>query len=394
MRAVPALDFLDDELEALDRAGRRRVVRTIEGRRGCEVVVDGRTLVGFASNDYLGLAQDPRLAAAASAAEAEHGVGAGASRLISGHSTLTDRLEAALAAHVGAPSARLFNSGYAANTGLLPVLAGEGDLIFSDSLNHASLIDGCRLSRARVVVYRHADVDHLAQLLGTEHGRRRIVVTESIFSMDGDRAPLERIVALARAHDAVTVVDDAHAYGILGQHGAGLGWAAGADVVVGTLGKAIGAAGAFVAGPTKLAELLWNRARPLVFSTGLTVGTQAAALAGLEVVRGPDGDLRRRRLRVLVDRLCEALRIPGAPGAIVPFLLGTEDRAVSVARHLESRGFWVPAIRPPTVPLGTSRLRIALSSDQTDAALDRLIVEIAGNPANRIQPVFHVEHNL
>ena len=373
MRApVGVLDFLDEELAALERAGRRRVVRTVEARSGCEVVVRGQRLVNFASNDYLGLGTDGRLAQAAAAAEVRVGVGAGASRLISGHTAVTDELERALAALVGAPSARVFNSGYAANTGLVPTLVGAGDVVFSDELDHASLIDGCRLAKARVVVYPHGDAGALEAALGRERGRRRVIVTESVFSMDGDVAPLAAIVALGKAHGAIVVVDDAHAFGVLGPRGAGLGWASGADIVVGTLGKSVGAAGAFVAGPPALAELLWNRARPLVFSTGLSIGTQAAALEGVRIVASDEGAALRRAVRENVVRLSAALGREAPPAAILPIVVGDDTRAVAISKALEADGLWVPAIRPPTVPEGTARLRVTLAANHAPAMIDAL----------------------
>lgn len=353
---VSALDFLDDELATLSARGRRRVERVVTARAGAEVVVDGRTLVNFASNDYLGLALDPRLAAAASAAEAAHGTGAGASRLISGHTGVTVELERALASWLDVEAVRVFNSGYAANTGLIASLAGPGDVILSDERNHASLIDGCRLARAQVAVYRHGDLADLERRLATIPGRRRFVVTESVFSMDGDCPDLDQLVALAHRHGAAAIVDDAHALGVLSASGRGLGVAAGADVVVATLGKSVGAAGAFVAGTRSLADFLWNRARTLIFSTGLTTGTQAAALEGVRIASGAEGDARRARLREHVARLggCEA--------AIIPVVLGDDRAAVAAASRLESMGFWVPAIRPPTVAEGTSRLRVTVSA--------------------------------
>ena len=364
---MAVLDFLDDELAALSARGRRRVERVVTARGGAEVVVDGRTLVNFASNDYLGLALDPRLAAAAAAAESQHGTGAGASRLISGHTAITVELEAALAAWLGVESTRLFNSGYAANTGVVPALAGPGDVIFSDERNHASLIDGCRLSRAQVVVYRHADLTDLEQGLRSVTRRRRFVVTESVFSMDGDVAPLEELVGLAHGYGAAVVVDDAHALGVLGHRGAGLGVAAGADVVIATLGKSVGSAGAFVAGSRSLADFLWNRARTLIFSTGLTTGTQAAALEGVRIASGPEGDERRRRLRDGVARLGPS------PAAIVPVVLGDDRAAVAAAARLEALGYWVPAIRPPTVAEGSSRLRVTLSAAHSTEQIDALV---------------------
>ena len=357
---MSGLDFLADELESLRARGRRRVERVVTARSGAEVIVDGRTLVNFASNDYLGLAVDPRLAAAAAAAEAEHGTGAGASRLISGHTAVTVELEQALAAWLGVEAARLFNSGYAANTGLIGSLAGPGDVIFSDERNHASLIDGCRLSRAQVAVYRHGDLTDLRRALETTPGRRRFVVTESVFSMDGDVAPLAELVGLAHEHGAVAIVDDAHALGVIGPRGGGLGVAAGADVVIATLGKSVGSAGAFVAGSRVLAEFLWNRARTLIFSTGLTTGTQAAALEGVRIASGVEGDERRGRLRENVAQVDDQAR-----AAIVPVVLGDDRAAVAAAAALESAGLWVPAIRPPTVAEGTARLRVTFSAAHT-----------------------------
>jgi len=308
---------------------------------------------------------DPRLAAAAAAAEAEHGVGAGASRLISGHSAVTARLEEALGAWTRRASCRLFNSGYAANTGLMPVLAGPGDVVFSDERNHASLIDGCRLSRAAVEVYRHNDVDDLRRRLQDRAGRRRFVVTESLFSMDGDQAPLEEVIAVAHDADAAVIVDDAHALGVLGAAGEGLAPATAADVIVGTLGKSVGSSGAFVAGPAGLADLLWNRARPLVFSTGPTVGSQAAALAGVEIARSEEGAAMRAHLEDLRRELAAGLTIPDGRGAIIPIVLGDDRDAVAASAALEASGFWVPAIRPPTVAEGTARLRVTLSATHT-----------------------------
>ncbi len=376
-RPVSRLDFIEAELVSLEARSRRRRVRTVTARRGAEVVVDGRSLLNFASNDYLGLAVDPRLAAAAAAAEAEHGVGAGASRLISGHSAVTARLEEALGAWTRRASCRLFNSGYAANTGLMPVLAGPGDVVFSDERNHASLIDGCRLSRAAVEVYRHNDVDDLRRRLQDRAGRRRFVVTESLFSMDGDQAPLEEVIAVAHDADAAVIVDDAHALGVLGAAGEGLAPATAADVIVGTLGKSVGSSGAFVAGPAGLADLLWNRARPLVFSTGPTVGSQAAALAGVEIARSEEGAAMRAHLEDLRRELAAGLTIPDGRGAIIPIVLGDDRDAVAASAALEASGFWVPAIRPPTVAEGTARLRVTLSATHTVVQVRALAAAIA-----------------
>ncbi|MEZ4399094.1 MAG: aminotransferase class I/II-fold pyridoxal phosphate-dependent enzyme [Kofleriaceae bacterium] len=369
---MPGLDFLEDELAALAAVDRLRVERAWDARAGQSVELGGRRLLNFASNDYLGLASDPRLAAAAAAAEQRDGVGAGASRLVSGHGRVAVELERALAAWVGAPAARLFNSGYAANTGLLPVVCGAGDVIFSDERNHASWIDGCRLSRAQVVVYRHGDVDELRRALASTPARRRAVVTESVFSMDGDTVDLAAVAAVTHAAGGFLIVDDAHALGVAGPAGAGLGWAAGADIVVGTLGKSVGAAGAFVAGPVGLAALLWNRARSLVFSTGLTIGTQAAALEGVRIAASTEGDARRSAVRAAARSVRAAVGLAG-DGAIIPVIVGADGDAVGAAGALEERGFWIPAIRPPTVAPGTARLRVTLSAGHTAAEVAQLV---------------------
>jgi len=372
---VSALDFVDDELAALEALGRRRGRRVIGARAGAELVVDGRRVISFSSNDYLGLAADARLAAAATAAMDGRGVGAGASRLITGNLDGAAALEGELARFHGAGSACLFNTGYAANTGTVPVLVSAGDVVFSDELNHASLIDGCRLSRARVVVYRHGDVGDLRAKLGREQGRRRLVITESVFSMDGDVAPLADLREAASAAAAMLMVDDAHAVGCMGGGGRGLGWAARADVVVGTLGKAFGSAGAYVLGPAGLADLLWNRARPLVFSTGLPVPALAASRAALEIVASAEGDQRRRRL----DRhMATVGRVLGrsVSSPIVPLLVGDDRRAMECTAWLLEHGFLVQGIRPPTVPVGTARLRLSLSAahdeDQVEGVLRRV----------------------
>ena len=372
---MSALDFVDDELASLEALGRRRGRRVIGARDGLELMVDGRPLVSFSSNDYLGLATDARLAEAASAAARERGVGAAASRLITGNLDLAGWLEDELAAFHGAPSACLFNTGYAANTGTVPVLVGPGDVVFADELNHASLIDGCRLSRARVVVYRHADVDDLARKLAGEAGRRRLVVSESVFSMDGDLAPLVALREVSRAVGAMLMIDDAHAVGALGEGGRGFGWAAGADVVVGTLGKAFGAGGAYVLGPARFADLLWNRARPLVFSTGLPAPVLAAARAGLALVRSADGEQLRRALGHRMAAVSDALGVP-VVSPIVPLLVGDERRAMECTEVLIERGFLVQGIRPPTVPVGTSRLRLSLSAAHSMEAIEGVLAGV------------------
>ncbi|HUQ03085.1 MAG TPA: 8-amino-7-oxononanoate synthase [Kofleriaceae bacterium] len=348
------LSFLDDVLADLEAAGRRRSPRVISKRAGAHVWVGGRKLVNVSSNDYLGLSTHPALAEAAAASIGEHGVGAGASRLITGNHALCEELEHALASFHGAPAARLFNSGYAANTGVLPVLVEKGDIVFSDELNHASIIDGCRLSRATTVVYKHKDVGHLADMLAKHPARRRLVVTESLFSMDGDGAPLDEIRSVTAEAGTILMVDDAHAVGSAAD-GRGYGWRAGADVVVGTLGKAFGSAGAYVLGSRALVDVLWNRARTLVFSTGLPVPALAASVAAVRVVSSPEGAGLRARLE-------QARQAVGRSSYIVPLVVGDDRRAMAAMNRLAESGLLVQAIRPPTVPEGTSRLRLSLSA--------------------------------
>ncbi|MBZ0234053.1 MAG: aminotransferase class I/II-fold pyridoxal phosphate-dependent enzyme, partial [Deltaproteobacteria bacterium] len=288
-----------------------------------------------------------------------------APRLITGNVALCEELEHALASLHGATGARLFNSGYAANTGVIPILAEKGDVVFSDELNHASIIDGCRLSRAQIVVYRHNDLEHLSELLAAHPGRRRLVVTESIFSMDGDLSPLGTLRELTAAAGAILMVDDAHAVGAVGD-GRGLGWSAGADVVIGTLGKAFGAAGAYVLGTAALVDVLWNRARSLVFSTGLPVPALAAGLAAVRLVSSEEGTTLRERLE-------RHRRTIDSASHIVPFVVGDDRRAVAAMNRLMEAGLLVQAIRPPTVPVGTSRLRLSLSAALTDADLGQIM---------------------
>jgi 8-amino-7-oxononanoate synthase len=368
------LSFLDDVLSELDAAGRRRSPRVIAQRAGAHVWVGGTKLVNVSSNDYLGLSTHPALADAAAAAIVEHGVGAGASRLITGNHALCEELEHSLAAFHGAPAARLFNSGYAANTGVIPVLVEKDDIVFSDELNHASIIDGCRLSRARVIVYKHNDCGHLADLLARHPARRRLVVTESLFSMDGDLAPLGDLRALTEAAGAILMVDDAHAVGSAGD-GRGHGWDVGADLVVGTLGKAFGSAGAYVLGSKALVDVLWNRARTLVFSTGLPVPALAASLAAVRLVSSAEGaDLRAR--------LEKSRQVFGGSSYIVPLIIGDDRRAMAAMGRMAESGFLVQAIRPPTVPEGTARLRLSLSAALTNEDVSRVAAAVQGLEAD------------
>jgi 8-amino-7-oxononanoate synthase len=374
---------LSGRLAELDAAGLRRTLRSVERRTGAEVGVDGDTAVDFSSNDYLGLAADPRIAQAAARALAEAGIGAGAARLISGNHPLHERLEREIAAFKQAPAALLFPSGYAANAGAIPALVGRGDAVYSDALNHASLIDGCRLSRAAARVFPHGDLDALGRMLREDEGRfaRRMIVVDGMFSMDGDLFPLDGLVELARTHGAWTYVDDAHGTGVLGPNGRGaaehFGVEDAIDVRMGTLGKALGTAGAFIAGSKRLREWLLNRARPFVFTTGTPPALAAATLEALRIVR--DEPWRRERLRENARRLRDGLAALGHPapgladGHVVPVRTGGAEATMRIGAALRERGFLVGAVRPPTVPPGGSRLRITLTAAHTAEQIGRLL---------------------
>lgn len=376
----PLDTVLEQELAAIAGRNRRRSCPEISGPSRSYPCVEGQPVVSFSSNDYLGLCSHPAVVDAAAQAARRGGVGAGASRLVSGDHPEHRTLEASLSAHLGTEAALVFPSGYQANLGLIGALAGPDDLILSDSLNHASLIDGCRLSRARVVVYRHADPKAAATCLQTardEHTRlpRRIfLVTESVFSMDGDLAPLPELNALCQAEGVHLLVDEAHALGVLGPGGRGVAAAQGITpaALVGTLGKAFGASGGFVAGSRTLRQLLVNRARTFIFATGLPPILAAAARAALDVITSSEGDTLRQALHARIAQLQTLLdrQVPATP--ILPLILGSEGAALTASSQLRARGLFVQAIRPPTVPEGTSRLRITLSAAHRPEDIDAL----------------------
>jgi 8-amino-7-oxononanoate synthase len=362
------------ELDALRAVHRFREPVPFDGD-GPDGVVRGRRVVSFASNDYLGLAAHPQVRAAAITAIERFGTGAMASRLIVGTRSLHRELEHELAQWKCTESALVFSSGYAANLGVLTTLGTSDVTLFSDELNHASLIDGCRLSKARTIIYRHLDLAHLATLL-TQTAGRKIVITESVFSMDGDSAPLPELAQLCVDHGALLVLDEAHA--VLGPK---LSPIDNLQVLyVGTLSKTLASLGGFVAGPERLIELLVNRARTFIFTTGLSPADTAAALAALRICQSNEGDRLRMRLRTLIDLLR-----PGHPSAIIPIIVGEDSAALAAASRLREAGIHVPAIRPPTVPKGTSRLRVALSAAHSEAMVVLLrdaLANIAVAPKN------------
>ena len=349
---------------AIIAADRWRTIVELDGG-GPVLLVDGGEVISFASNDYFGLSQHPAVRAAAHEAIERWGAGAGSARLITGSRPVHTELERELADWKGAERALLFPTGFAANLGVLAALGGPGVTIISDQLNHASIIDGCRLARGATQVYRHGDVAHVAQLLkGTD---RAVVVTDAVFSMDGDLAPLAELARLCAARDALLVIDEAHS--ALGPEPPLFG----APVLrVGTLSKMLGSMGGFVAGPGPLVDLLINRARPFIFTTAPAPAAVAAALAALRVLRSEEGDVLRARLAALTDRVR-----PGHPSPIIPVVLGDESAAIAASRTLMAQGLLVPAIRPPTVPPGTSRLRVALSAAHSDEQVRRLLQGLA-----------------
>lgn len=378
-------DALAERLAEREAHAIRRRLRPLARTIGTHVELGGRRLLQCCSNDYLGLAAHPAVTRAAARAAATYGAGAGSARLVAGTSTLHAALEDDLARVKGTEAALVFSSGYHVNAGLLPALAGDGDLILSDALNHASLIDGCRLSRAEVRVYRHADADHLEELL-RDSGlfRHRFVVTESVFAMDGDLAPLAEIVAAARRHDAWMVVDEAHATGVFGPTGAGLveqlDLTDAVDVQIGTLSKAIGSLGGFVAGSRELVDWILNAAHTFVYTTALPPAVVAAARAALAVMRAEPE--RRARLWSNAETLRGALkrvgfRVATSASPILPVLVGDANAAVRLADALLERGVLIPAIRPPTVPEGTARLRVTTMATHTDGDLEEAAAAFA-----------------
>ena len=375
------LDFTRAELERLDAASLLREVRALDSAQDPVVEYEGRRVLLLASNNYLGLATDPRVVDAAAEAAKRWGAGSGSARLISGGVRLHDELEARLAAFKGTEAALLFSSGYLANLGTISALVGRGDAIFSDELNHASIIDGARLSGAHVHVYRHADPTHLDELLASSVAERRLVVTDAVFSMDGNLAPLAAIADACDRYGAILMVDEAHATGVVGPGGRGAVAAAGlagrVPVVMGTLSKALGAAGGFIAGSSDLIAYLRNRARAFIFDTAMPAPVAAAALAALDVVEAEPQ--RGEHARALAQRLWSGLAAAGftvglAPAAaIVPLVVGEATAALAMSAALLTQDVLVPAIRPPSVAPGTARLRATVMATHTDEQIDAAV---------------------
>lgn len=379
------LGWIEESLATFERQGLARHLTAHHGPQGPTRLVAGQELLNFGSNDYLGLAAHPRLVEAAVEAARQFGWGSGASPLVSGYSQLHERLESRLAEFEGTEAARVFVSGFAANTGTVAALVGPGDAVFPDRKNHASLLDGCRLSRADVRPYAHGDWRQLDALLARAGAcRRRLIVTDSLFSMDGDLAPLAQLAELAQRHQAMLMVDEAHATGVFGRLGRGvaehLAVEQGVHVRAGTLSKALGGLGGFVAGSRALVQWLAHRARPYVFSTAAPPAVAAAALAAIDIVqREPE---RRRRLLALAAQLRRALSEQGwnvgtSASQIIPIVVNDPAQALRLAEALRQRGLLVPAIRPPSVPEGESCLRISLTSAHTPEMIERLTGALA-----------------
>jgi len=380
------IESLERDLADRAAAGLARRRRIVASPQGARIIVDGRELVAFASNDYLGLANHPALITAARDAAQRYGVGAGASHLVAGHFTAHAALEAELAAFVrpcAGAQALTFSSGYLANLAILTALAGRGDAVFGDRLNHACLNDGALLSRADFVRYAHGDVEALRARLAASKAARKLIATDAVFSMDGDLAPLPALLELAHEYESWLVVDDAHGFGVLGE-GRGsvaeFGLASERIVVMGTLGKAAGAAGAFVAAHPAVIETLLQTARPYIYTTAAPPLLAEVLSASLAIIR--DDASRRAHLAALILRFRERARslpfkLAYSRTAIQPLIVGANDAAVGLSEALMKRGFFVPAIRPPTVPQGTARLRVSLSAAHTIADVDALADALA-----------------
>jgi 8-amino-7-oxononanoate synthase len=383
------LTDIEDRLAELRELGLYRRTRMVSGPQGPRVVLDGKPVLLLCSNNYLGLADHPRVREAAADAAMRWGVGSGASRLVSGTMTVHRRLEERLASFEDRDAALLFGSGYLANVGVVSALAGAGSVVLSDELNHASIVDGCRLARAETFVYRHGDVEHLAWGLRNAEGRSALIVTDSVFSMDGDIAPLAEIVELARRHRVRVVVDEAHGTGCIGPGGRGAVHEAGVedevDVVIGTLGKALGTYGAYAACDQAMAQLLVNTARPFIFSTAPPPPVVAGALAALELLTTQPERVDRLRANAaaLRDELYrEGFDVSGSTTQIVPIVVGEAALAMRMCELALEAGVFAQAIRPPTVPEGTSRLRLAVMASHSREEL-REAARVLGRAALR-----------
>ena len=374
------LDFIFDELSSLKEHALMREYRTVESAQGPYIQIKGKSYLSFCSNNYLGLADHPKIKQAAIAAINQYGWGTGASRLVAGNMTLHEELEKKIAEFKGTEATLLFPTGYMANVGALCAIVGREDIVIGDKLNHASIIDGCRQSGATFRVYPHNNVSQLESLLQKSSTyRRRMVVTDSVFSMDGDTAPLPEIVEIAQKYDAILMIDDAHATGVFGQHGKGMiehyGLEGKVDIIMGSLSKAIGSIGGFIAGNKCLIDFLKNKARSFVYTTALPPAACAASLAGLILIQEDTTPIDKLwdNIRYLRSQLSKFISNISGESPIVPIIIGSAEDALRISKRLYEKGILIPAIRPPTVPLGTSRLRISLMATHSKEDINRLI---------------------
>jgi len=365
------LSFLSGEISSLKEKGRYRSLRRVSGPQDAEIVIDGERRLNFSSNNYLGLANHPAVVAAFVDTAGRYGVGSGASRLICGHMDVHAELEDTVARLKGTEAALTFSSGYLANLGILSTLCDQEATVFSDELNHASIVDGCRLARTRVEVYRHGDVSHLEELLRRSRAKRKVVVTDGVFSMDGDIAPLPDLVEAKDRHGAMLVVDDAHATGVLPPHGRGtadhFGIREGVDLQMGTFSKALGTYGAYIGTTRAVVEYFINKCRPFIYNTGLPPAIAGATLAALNLLSGePEriASLWRNQEAFRAEMAARGRRVTSST-AIVPVLVGGDEETMAVSKSLFDRGVFVHGIRPPTVPEGTGRLRLTLMATHT-----------------------------
>ncbi len=378
--------FLKKDLQDLESSGIYRALKTVDSPQGRQITLEGKRVLNFCSNDYLGLANDARIKAAAIEAVKEHGFGSGASRSICGNMAPHEKLEADLAQFKNTESALVYSSGYMANTGIIPALMDRRSVVLSDKLNHASIIDGTILSRAKLVRYPHADMQALEEILKyLPVTQRKLIVTDTVFSMDGDRAPLKEIVDMARRYEATVMVDEAHAFGVLGKHGSGLVEELGlewqVDVQMGTLSKAAGCFGAYVCGTKVLRDFLINKSRSFIYTTAMPPALAQAARTALQIIR--QGDQLRFNLQENTDHLRARLGMMGfdtmnSSTPIIPILVKDPVQAVAMSKQLLQKGIFVHAIRPPTVPMGTSRLRLTVTVTHTQEDLEQLLNAMKG----------------
>jgi 8-amino-7-oxononanoate synthase len=374
---------LADELGEIRKRERYRILRSIESPAKIEIFIGGKKYLNFSSNDYLGLAASEKLVASLAAVGWRWGIGSGASRLICGNMEVHDELEQRIADFKGAPCGLVFSSGYMANLGILSTLGSPGTTVFSDELNHASIIDGCRLSRAKVKVYRHADAGHLQDLLSADEGKRKIIITDGVFSMDGDIAPLADLCYLKEKYGAILVVDDAHATGVVGEGGRGtaslFGLSGKVDIQMGTFSKALGTYGAFICCDSIIREYFINRCRPFIFNTAIPPLIAALTVMALRHVE--ENPQLVEQLKKKVDRFTAGLEKQGVPvrseTPIIPVIIGSDRETVEISRKLFDEGFYVYGVRPPTVPENTARLRVTLSAAHGDDQIDLLTERIA-----------------